>query len=91
MRHAHVSWQMRQLILKGIVVPQNHAEIKVELKLTYTDIKQLHAGETIEKEFKCKDCGEVDTYMFHLRKSNEQQEIAVTNVVVKEDGVRNDN
>lgn len=89
MRHAHLQASMRILQGYGIVPSRWPQEAKIELRLTYTDVKQLQAGDTLEKEYKCFDCGEVETYRFHFRKPGEKREIAIAQVVPHDRGKRN--
>jgi hypothetical protein len=76
MRHAHLIASTRMAFQFGVQKrwPQ---ENKVILKLSYTDIKQLNNFETIEKEYKCFDCGEMETYRFHMRRPGENPEIHI--------------
>lgn len=75
MKHGHWVENLERLRRSGIVFQESRfpmAASDVNFQLTYTDIKQLEAGETIHKQYDCPDCKAHEEYSFRVRRPDEQ-------------------
>ncbi len=84
MRHAHLKASMMMLARHGVKLPRWPSDNKVELPLTYSDIKDFTERGVLEKEYKCADCHEVETYVFKLRRPGESRQVKIQEVITKE-------
>ncbi len=77
MQHQHHVEMIERLALKGIVIARSSFPMKsvpVRIEFRSDDVKDLLAGELIEKQYICSDCGGTDEYKFIMRKAGEEPE-----------------
>lgn len=84
MKHRHMVASNRMVAKHGIVLPNWPQEHEVKLILTHSDMKDFDDNGKIEKEFKCPDCFEVETYRFHMRRPGEERQVEVRDVLLEE-------
>lgn len=80
MKHTHNIAMLTRMADRGITVPIDPIPIKLEVR--YGDQKDLEQHGVVEKEYKCLDCGEVETYQFRLRRYGESR-VAVIHEVIE--------